>query len=296
MDSDIASSDDALKASWRELGCAKGQGLITSRICHYGHCVPPPQRIQTMAKPDNNSSVARIGCAGWSIPAAHKADFGDAETALQRYATVLNAVEINSTFYRAHRPDTFIKWAQTVPDHFRFSVKLPRAITQFARLCNSEPLLDEFADQIIGLGDKLGVLLVQLPPSLILDDQTAGIFFRAMRQRWPHASIACEPRHASWNTQAAHALYREYRVMGVAADPPRWPGNDSPTGPEPGYWRLHGSPRIYYSAYSDAYLAMLAKTLSTHEAPWVIFDNTASGSATANALKLAQMLQGDLQL
>jgi len=71
----------------------------------------------------------RIGCAGWSIPSRHAPLFGDGDSHLARYATRFDVAEINSTFYRPHQPRTFERWAASVPASFRFSVKLPRAIT-----------------------------------------------------------------------------------------------------------------------------------------------------------------------
>ncbi|WP_240741042.1 DUF72 domain-containing protein [Deinococcus sp. Arct2-2] len=69
-----------------------------------------------------------IGCPGWHIASAQRSRFGAGESVLQRYATRLNAAEINSSFYRPHRQSTYQRWADTVPDAFRFSVKLPRTI------------------------------------------------------------------------------------------------------------------------------------------------------------------------
>ena len=83
---------------------------------------------------------------------------------LERYARRLNAVEINSSFYRPHRRTTYQRWAQCVPDDFRFAVKMPKAITHEAGLADCGALLDRFVDEVTGLGEKLAVLLVQLPP------------------------------------------------------------------------------------------------------------------------------------
>jgi uncharacterized protein YecE (DUF72 family) len=81
-----------------------------------------------------------IGCAGWSIARAHAQAFPEAGTHLKRYAQLLPAVEINSSFYRPHRPQTYARWAASTPQTFRFAVKLPRAITHTHRLRDSEDL------------------------------------------------------------------------------------------------------------------------------------------------------------
>src|SRR5687768_16375503 len=110
--------------------------------------------------------AVRIGCAGWSLPRDSWPQFPETGTHLQRYAQRLNAVEINSSFYRPHQPATYERWAASVPAGFRFSVKVPKTITHESRLRSCDALLASFLAQATGLGDKLGCLLVQLPPSL----------------------------------------------------------------------------------------------------------------------------------
>ena len=105
------------------------------------------------------------------------------------------------------------------PPHFRFAVKLPRAITHDARLRAARKPLREFLGQASGLGDRLGVLLVQLPPSLAWDARVARGFFGLLRESWD-GPAACEPRHASWFEPAADRALARLRVSRVAADPP----------------------------------------------------------------------------
>src|SRR3954466_3448686 len=100
------------------------------------------------------SGEPRIGCAGWAIrrePSHRFAPFG---THLQRYATLFNAVEINSCFYRPHRRSTYERWAESVPKSFRFAVKLPKVITHEQRLLDAEARLDQFLEETSGLGPK----------------------------------------------------------------------------------------------------------------------------------------------
>ncbi|WP_369977156.1 DUF72 domain-containing protein [Xanthomonas bundabergensis] len=236
----------------------------------------------------------RVGCAGWSIASAQRALVGDGASQLQRYATRFDAVEINSTFYRAHRPATYQRWADSVPADFRFSAKLPRSITHDARLSGVGPLLQTFLDDVGHLGDRLGCLLVQLPPSLAFDARRASTFFAMLRRRW-HGGIACEPRHASWFCARAEALWQRHRIARVAADPALNAAAAQPAGTAaPAYWRWHGAPRMYYSDYPDDALQGLAERVAaatphTGEA-WVIFDNTALGHALANAATLRAQL------
>lgn len=119
-----------------------------------------------------------VGCAGWSLPREHWPAFSEEGSHLQRYASRFNAVEINSSFYRPHLPKTYERWAQSVPSAFRFSVKVPRRITHELRLRHCEAALDEFLAQCLHLGERLGCLLVQLPPSLNHEPDVAGAFLR----------------------------------------------------------------------------------------------------------------------
>lgn len=238
-------------------------------------------------------ATIRIGCAGWSIATRQASAFGDGDSMLARYATRFDVVEINSTFHRAHQPKTFERWAASVPRGFRFSVKLPRTITHDARLVRPTPLVAAFADQVSALGQKLGGVLVQLPPSLAYDARIAGNFFRHLRRHFD-VPVACEPRHASWFEPIVDAIWERYDIARVAADPPKPGGAERPAGAGAWrYWRLHGSPRMYYSAYDDTRLAAFAAQLQAHgtrrQPAWCIFDNTAHAHAIENALRLVEL-------
>ena len=235
-----------------------------------------------------------IGTAGWSIPRAEQTRFPPGDSHLARYARILPAVEINSTFHRPHRAATFERWAASVPRSFRFSVKLPRTITHDQRLARSGALLDGFLADLAPLGARLGCLLVQLPPSLDFDARVARTFFAALRARFV-GGIALEPRHASWFDSRADRLLTSLEIARVAADPPRTPGGDEPGGwGGLAYFRLHGAPRSYYSSYESGYLDALAETLRTlrrRRIPtWCIFDPTPHGAGTGNAVSLAERL------
>lgn len=214
-------------------------------------------------------------------------------TGLQKYASVLSAAEINSTFYRRHLPKTFERWRDSVPASFRFSVKLPRSITHEAELASPAAALAQFFDDIRGLGDKLGPILVQLPASAEFNRRRARAFFRALRAI--HSGpVACEPRHPAWYGPTASALFVDFDVARVVADPARPQDARHPGGSDSlRYTRWHGSPRTYWSPYSDDTLRALADT--TLQAPprsevWCVFDNTASGSALNDAHRFQRLL------
>jgi uncharacterized protein YecE (DUF72 family) len=238
--------------------------------------------------------VIHIGTAGWSIPRADQSRFPAGHSHLARYSQLLPAVEINSTFHRPHRASTFERWAASVPRTFRFSVKLPRTITHDQRLTNTA-LIKPFLADLAPLGARLGCLLVQLPPSLAFDARVARTFFKALRKQFDRG-IALEPRHASWFEKPADRLLNGFEVARVAADPPTAPGGGEPGGWRGlAYFRLHGSPRVYYSSYEDDFLAALAdqlRALRRRRLPtWCIFDNTTLGAGTGNALSLLERLR-----
>ncbi len=235
----------------------------------------------------------RIGCAGWSLPKEHADHFPGEGTHLERYAARFPGVEINTSFYRPHRPDTYARWADSTPETFRFSVKAPRVVTHERRLVDVADELDRFLGEVANLGDRLGPILVQLPPSQKFVEK-AETFFSLLRERFA-GEVACEPRHATWFDAAAEQLLTKHRVSRVAADPAVLPAAAEPGGWQGlVYYRLHGSPRMYYSPYSRDRLQSLALRLielARTASVWCIFDNTAEGEATANALELLNLVK-----
>jgi len=240
----------------------------------------------------------RIGCAGWTLRAEHAGLAPGDGTHLARYARLFNAVEINSSFYRPHRPQTYARWAESVPEDFRFAVKMPKAISHGKRLRECDEELRAFLDEIGRLGSKLGVLLLQLPPSLRFDAGVALPFFDRLRAL--HAGpVVCEPRHPTWFGAEVEATLRRRGVSRAAADPARVPRAAVPGGDHRvEYLRLHGSPRMYHDAYDDGSLARVERRLVRSSActreRWCIFDNTAQGHAIGNALKLRATVEGAL--
>lgn len=235
-----------------------------------------------------------IGLAGWSEAVSrHRTSFpttfDPAASALAKYATAFDFVEINASFYRQFRMETYAKWAEDVPENFRFSVKMHRLITHYTRLKNTA-LLEPFFESIAGLGEKLAVILVQLPPSLIFDPSVARSFFDALCKRHT-GPIACEPRHESWSQPEALTLLADHHVGLVRIDIPvaeqETGGDDTPI-----YIRLHGAPRRYYSSYGNDQLLQLAEFLRLNplRRRFVVFDNTASSAGVRNALEMTSLL------
>ncbi|MBA3678520.1 MAG: DUF72 domain-containing protein [Sphingosinicella sp.] len=238
---------------------------------------------------------AIIGTAGWSIPAKDADQFEREGSALERYASRFAGVEINSSFHRSHRAATWARWAESVPDSFRFSVKMPKTISHQAKLVDCEELTAAFFEEVSGLGRKLGMILLQLPPKLAFD-ASAEAYLDHLESIAP-APIACEPRHPSWFEPGPDAVLERLRIGRVAADPAVVTEAGVPGGWKGfSYWRLHGSPAMYRSSYDGARLGAYAKAIDAEIAQdrpvWCMFDNTASSAAASDALALRERLGG----
>jgi uncharacterized protein YecE (DUF72 family) len=199
-------------------------------------------------------------------------------------------VEINSTFYRAHRRSTYERWAESVPNGFAFSVKLRKTITHEYGLVDVDDHIAAFVEEVAPLVTG-GVILAQFPPKLAFDEAVAERFFRLLRSTFG-GRIACEPRHTTWFGEPADALFAQFGVARVAADPAivaaaAFPGGDRSFR----YFRWHGTPRVYWSTYDEERLAQFARLVHASTGPaCCIFDNTAHGGATDNALAFRTIL------
>lgn len=238
----------------------------------------------------------RIGTAGWSIPSQIRHLFMTEGSHLQRYARVFNCVEINSSFYRDHKPDTYARWAASTPTDFHFSIKLSRHFTQDTGLEDIGLKLQETLASISQLKNKWGALLVQLPPRLEFSEKMAGCFLQELRQHF-FGVVLWEPRHPSWGKKEAIELLNQFNISKVLADPePCLVDKNLRTLVESDrYYRLHGTPNIYKSRYSKEIISRLADRLlhpdDLPKSTWVIFDNTTYGYATENALELQKLVQ-----
>ena len=229
-----------------------------------------------------------IGTAGWSIPKQHAPEFSSIGTHLERYAKTFNCAEINSSFYRPHRPSTWARWASSVPPNFRFSVKVPRAISHESGLVCPNEQLRAFLEQITALGDRLGPLLIQLPPKQGFEESTALRFLESFRAEFLSGPIVLEPRHPSWFSPGVNAMLERLHISRVAADPATVEEGRVPAGDlSLAYFRT------YYSSYDDASLDRIAHAIHglCSSCVYCIFDNTALGHATGNALEIARRVR-----
>jgi uncharacterized protein YecE (DUF72 family) len=235
------------------------------------------------------TGTVRIGISGWTY-APWRGTFFPAELRqsdeLDYASRQVRSIEINGTFYSLQRPSSYTAWAARTPDDFIFSVKAPRFVTHIKRLKNvAGPLANFFASGVLRLGDKLGPLLWQLPPSLPYDRERLAAFFallprdtagaaRLARKHDEHISKvwlktdrnrplrhALEVRHVSFQTPEFIALLREHRIALVVADTAgKWPFLEDVTA-DFVYVRLHGDEVLYVSGYTPAALETWARKI-----------------------------------
>jgi len=232
-----------------------------------------------------------IGTSGWNYGHWRGPFYPDglARTRwLQHYARIFSTVEVNATFYRSMRPSTFERWRASTPDGFTWSVKASRFITHIRRLRDPEEPLARFMESLEPLGDKLGPVLFQLPPSLIFDAHLVQSFCRSLP---PGRHYVIEARHGSWISDAALTCLKEGHVAWCISDTAgRYPYREAATS-DFVYVRLHGSKRLYASCYSDDELSAWAARIRSCELDtYVYFDNDFMGYAPTNALRLGELL------
>lgn len=207
------------------------------------------------------------------------------------YASQFNAVEINATFYRTFKDQTYINWRDKAPEGFRYVLKAPKLITHRKYLENVAGDIQAFERSVQLLEDKLGLILLQLAPGTPYDIprlRTAISAFRDPRK------IAIEFRHKKWMTEDTLQLLQEYEVTYCNPDSPRCYLTEILTS-SCGYLRLHGRKHWYSHNYSEQELHEIAEMVQNLSALgaeniYIFFNNDFEGFAPKNASLLAQIL------
>jgi uncharacterized protein YecE (DUF72 family) len=241
-------------------------------------------------------SELRVGTSGWQY--AHwKGRFYPKELPtsrwLEHYTRHFDTVELNNPFYRQPEKKTFEKWRVSVPDHFVYAVKLNRFVTHVKRLNIEKDSVERSYGTAAGLGPKLAVMLVQLPPRMKFDEPRAERFFRMVAPR--RRRHALEPRDASWFTENALSFLRRRNIALVAGDTPHWPTHLAVTA-DFVYLRFHGPGRRYGSSYDDDVLRGWADRIRDWRAEgrdvFAYFNNDELGYAPRNAIRLRELATG----
>lgn len=247
------------------------------------------------------SGCSYVGTSGWSYD-HWQGRFYPADLAKKSrfafFAGQFKTVELNATFYRLFQESTFRKWADQAPDGFLYAVKLWRWITHRRRLVDTGDDLTTFLARAALLRDRLGPVLVQLPPGLHRDDALLSAFLADFAGAQEHLGkpirVAFEFRHRSWFAEEVFDLLREAHAAFCIADMPKLAFPCRVTA-DFVYLRFHGAPDIYRSAYDEQTLARWAETLSAElrngRDVFAYFNNDIDAHAVHNARQLRTLLR-----
>jgi uncharacterized protein YecE (DUF72 family) len=237
----------------------------------------------------------RIGTSGWSYdhwegvlypPGLRTSD------RLAHYVAEFGTVELNASFYRWPRDSSFASWQRRLPAGFRMSVKAPRGLTHAHRLHQPEVWVERIVRGWRALGDRTGILLVQLRPDHERDDAGLDWFLAQLPAEVP---VALELRHPSWQDDEVLALLARHRAAYVVMSGAGLPCVLMATAPFV-YVRLHGPDHhhLYAGSYSEADLTGWADQIREWEGQgrdvWVYFNNDGGGNAVLNARTLRRLL------
>lgn len=240
-------------------------------------------------------SPFRIGTSGWSYD-HWRETFYPAGLAKQRwfdyYAARFDTVEVNATFYRRFRDETYHRWRERAPAGFRYVLKVPRLISHRKHLHDCAGEIAAFCRSAALLGETLGLLLLQLPPSMPYDPPRLRAALAAFGNP---GRVAVEFRNPRWLTDETRALLCESGAVFCCADSPDQPLGDWLTADQ-GYIRLHGRQRWYDYDYPHRELEQIGQAARRMVAQgarrvYLFFNNDAAGYAPHNAQQLRTMLQ-----
>jgi uncharacterized protein YecE (DUF72 family) len=239
-----------------------------------------------------------IGTSGWSYenwrdifypPSLKPTEW------LEFYSKTFKITELNMSFYRLPTKQTIEGWVKKVPSRFKFCLKLSRYITHIKRLKEPEKTVNKFFDRFKPMQKKLGPVLIQLPPSLKFDPDTAEHFFLVLKQDYKAYQFALEVRHKSWLKDESFSLMSKYNIAFVISQSAKkFPYAEVVTDKKI-YVRFHGPRQLYASGYKDRELKKFADLFKAWRKQghtiWAFFNNDVYGHAIEDALRLEKMLQ-----
>jgi uncharacterized protein YecE (DUF72 family) len=235
-----------------------------------------------------------VGTSGWSYDHWQGSFYPD-RLAKKRwfdfYAERFNSVEVNATFYRSFKDSTYHNWRDRAPDNFRYVLKVPRLISHNHRLHDTAALIADFNRSAHLLGNRLGLLLLQLPPNLPYQPQRLDA---ALQDFDSPSLVAVEFRDERWLTEETFALLRQRGANYCNPDHPGHELTSIVTG-KSGYLRLHGRRAWYADNYTQEELrgvAEMARNMEQQGAKqvFIFFNNDYAAYAPHNATALSQLV------
>lgn len=254
---------------------------------------------------ENTSTKYYSGTSGLLLPVRNKLfypeEFKD-KSRLCFYSSLMNSIEINSSFYKIPMAATVAKWANDVPKNFQFTFKLFKEITHSKGLAFDPAAVKQFMDVISYTGDKKGCLLVQFPPSVRIGNiRQIGLLIQELRhydagKEW---NIAIEFRHVSLYHYSIYRLLEDYEIGMVLQDKPPAATPLLQTDLPFVYLRFHGPGGSYRGSYDDGilyeYAGYIKEWMAEGKTVYTYFNNT-MGDAIANLFTLNDFVLGDEEL
>jgi uncharacterized protein YecE (DUF72 family) len=214
---------------------------------------------------------------------------------LEFYCEHFDSVELDVTFYRLPARKAFEKWYQRTPPHFLFAAKGSRFITHVKRLKDCREPLRAYRENAAGLGDKLAVVLWQLPPGLRFDGERLREFCRLLHDEYPEKRRTFEFRHESWLQKESYDILASHGFALCIPVAPGYPREEQMTAPFT-YIRFHGDAVRRNSCYTDKELRNWAaesrKWLEGQDL-YISFNNDALGFVIDNAKNLRNYIKND---
>jgi uncharacterized protein YecE (DUF72 family) len=233
-----------------------------------------------------------VGTSGWQYRhwrgPFYRAGLAQARW-LEHYAENFATVESNNAFYRLPERTTFEAWARRTPEHFVWAVKMSRYLTHIRRLRDPEEPVNRFLERATGLGDKLGPVLLQLPPTLKVD---LGVLAATLELLAPRAKVAVEFRHSSWFSAKIRGLLEDHGAALCLADRGSQPVSPLWRTAAWGYVRLHAgaaSPHPCYGTHAlESWAGRIADAWGREADVFVFFNNDGRACALRDARTFAR--------
>lgn len=200
------------------------------------------------------------------------------------YAGQFNTYELNVTFYKFPTAKSLQTWYNKVPEGYLFSAKAPKLITHLKRFADCEREINDFYTACRdGLADKLACVLFQLPPSFSYTEERLQLIVTSLN---PEFKNVVEFRHESWWNQEVYDALFAHNITFCGVDYPKLTNQVIATS-SIGYYRFHGSPKLFYSQYTEEQVKAVYDSIaaeSKFKEAYIYFNNTASEAGIINAL------------
>lgn len=251
-------------------------------------------------KVNMNQPTINIGTSGWSYKHWKSIFYPEKLKTtdwLEYYSRFFNVSELNTSFYHLPKLATTQGWKDKVMKDFKFCPKMSRYLTHMKKLNDPEESLMSFFEVFTPLKQKLGPVLIQLPPSLRFNKVKTEYLYKLCKKSYGYYRFAMEVRHSSWLEEESIALMKQYNIAFVISQSGAgFPYAEFVTARHV-YVRFHGPQALYASDYSEEDLLKYSKLFLQWEnaghSVWAFFNNDIHGFAFKNAARLKELCQVD---